>query len=97
MYRHVVPLPALLVEREPPPAPLQEVVLLRHPQDRAHPREAVEHDGEERPVAEPDQRARIGVLEELPRLGRERTGGGPLVTTCFGPRTGDAGSPGGLG
>ena len=50
--RHVVPLSALLVEPEPAPDPLPEVVLPPHPEDRAHPREAVEHDREERPVPE---------------------------------------------
>ena len=40
----VVPLPALLMEPQPAPAPLPEVVLPPHPQDRAHPREAAEHD-----------------------------------------------------
>ena len=67
--RDVMPLPALLVEPEPPLAPLLEVVLPPHPQNRAHPREAVEHHREERPVSEPGQRARVDVLEELPRLG----------------------------
>ena len=38
-------------------------------QDRAHPREAIEHHREERPVAEAGQRSRVDVLEELPRLG----------------------------
>ena len=55
--RDVVLLPALLVEPQPPPAPLPEVVLPPHPEDRAHPRDAVEHDGEQRPVPEPDQGA----------------------------------------
>ena len=68
--RDVMSLPALLVEPQPPPAPLLEVVLPPHPQDRAHPREAVEHHREERPVSEPGQRARVDVREELPRFGR---------------------------
>ena len=68
--RDVVPLPAFLMEPEPPPAPLPEVVLPPHPEDRAHPREAVEHHREERPVSEAGERARVDVLEELPRLGR---------------------------
>ena len=48
--RHVVPLPALLVEPQPAPAPLSEVVLPPHPQDRAHPREAVERPRPPRPA-----------------------------------------------
>ena len=35
--RDVMPLPALLVEPEPPAAPLLEVVLPPHPQNRASP------------------------------------------------------------
>ena len=73
-----MPLPALLVEPEPPPAPLLEVVLPPHPQDRAYPREAVEHHREERPVSEAGQRARVDVLEELPRLGRGQNRGRAL-------------------
>ena len=43
----------LLVEPEPPAAPLPEVVLPPpHPQHRTHPREAVEHHRQERPVPE---------------------------------------------
>ena len=38
--------------------------------DRAHPREAVEHDAEEGPVSEPGQRAGVDAVEELPRFGR---------------------------
>ena len=38
--RDVVTLAALLVEPEPPPALLPEVVLPPHADDRAHPREA---------------------------------------------------------
>ena len=59
-----------LVEPEPPPGVLPVVVLSPHPQDRAHPREAVEHHREERPVSEAGERARVDVIEELPRLGR---------------------------
>ena len=66
----VVPLSALLVEPEPAPAPLPEVVLPPHPQHRAHPREAVEHHREQRPVPETGQRARVDRREELPRLRR---------------------------
>ena len=44
------------------------VVLPPHAQDRAHPREAVEHHREERPVSEPGQRARVDVFA-LPRPG----------------------------
>ena len=49
--RDVVPRAALLVEPEPPLALLPEVVLPPHADDRAHPREAVEHHRDERSVA----------------------------------------------
>ena len=74
--RDVVPLPALLVEPQPPPAPLLEVVLPPHPQDCAHPREAVEHHREERPVPEPGHRRRGARRRPAPgrevRRGRRR-------------------------
>ena len=57
--RDVMPLPVLSWSRSHPPALLPEVVLPPHPQDRAHPREAVEHDGEQRPVSKPRQGARV--------------------------------------
>ena len=70
--RDVVPLAALLVEPQPTAAPLPEVVLPPHPQHRAHPREAVEHDRQQRPIPEPDQGAPVDRLEELPRRGRRQ-------------------------
>ena len=65
-----MPLAALLVEPEPPPALLPEVVLPPHADDRAHPREAVEHHRDERPVAPARERARVDRLEEPAGLGR---------------------------
>ena len=84
-----MPLPALLVEPHPAPAPLPEVVpAAASPNTRAHPREAVEHHREQRPVPEPGQRARVNRLEELPHLRRREVSLSlPFVTTCFGPRT----------
>ena len=68
--RDVVTLAALLVEPEPPPALLPEVVLPPHADDRAHPREAVEHHRDERPVAQTRERARVDRLEEPAGFGR---------------------------
>ena len=68
--RDVVPLPALLVGASTTPAPLPEVVLPPHPQNRAHPREAVEHHRQESSVPEGDQGARVDRVEELPRFRR---------------------------
>ena len=68
--RDVVTRTALLVEPEPPLALLPEVVLPPHADDRAHPRDAVEHHRDERPVAPAGERARVDRLEEPARLGR---------------------------
>ena len=45
------------------------MVLPPHPQDRAHPREAVEHHREERPVP---AKVPVSIVSELPRLGRRQ-------------------------
>ena len=68
--RDIVPRAALLVEPEPPLALLPEVVRPPHADDRAHPRDAVEHYRDERPVAQTRERARVDRLEEPARLGR---------------------------
>ena len=47
--RHVVALAALLVQPQPAPHALPEVVLAPHPHRRAHPREAVDQDAQESP------------------------------------------------
>ena len=66
--RHLVIFPALLVEPEPPALALGEVVLDPHGQRRADPREAVNKDGEERPVTKSDQRIRGDALEQRVRF-----------------------------
>ena len=68
--RDVVPRAALLVEPEPPLALLPEVVLPPHPDHRAHPRDTVEHDRDERAVAQAGERARVDRREEPAGLGR---------------------------
>ena len=65
-----MPRAALLVQPEPPPALLPEVVLPPHADDRAHPREAVEHHRDERPVVPARERARVDRLEKPAGLGR---------------------------
>ena len=75
--RHVVPLPALLVEPQPPPAPLLEVVLsitLTSALSRSQARD-------------PESMWSRSLLASA----GVRTGVAPLVTTCFGPRTAAAG------
>ena len=57
--RDVVPLPTLLVEPQPPRLLCPEVVLPPHPQHRAHPRQAVEHDREQPGPWGPRQGVRI--------------------------------------
>ena len=78
MGRHVVPLAPLLLQPKPPPSPLQEVVLTTHPHDRAHPREAVHHHAQQRPVTKTHQRPRVDPVEQRPRLGRRQHRRRPL-------------------
>ena len=52
--------------------PLPEVVLATHPHGRTHPREAVDHHAQQRPVAETDPRPRVDPVEERPRLRRRQ-------------------------
>ena len=78
MGRHVVPLAPLLVQPQPPPSPLQEIVLTTHPHDRAHPREAVHHHAQQRPVTKTHQRPRVDPIEQRPRLGRRQHRRRPL-------------------
>ena len=47
-----------------------EVVLPPHPDDRAHPREAVEHHRDERPVTQTRERARVDRIEKAAGFGR---------------------------
>ena len=61
---------AAYIRTHPGSVPTVKQHLAANPQDRAHPREAVEHHREEHPVSEPGERARIDAVEELPRLGR---------------------------
>ena len=101
---------------QPPAPPIAARRFERHggsmyPQHRAHPRQAVEHHREERPVPEPGQGARVDRLEELPRLGRrvrpevERARSTPGTPTAShsssgrppGCRSTDCTSPGPLG
>ena len=90
--------PALLVEPQHLPALLLDVgPASANPQDRAHPREAVKHDTEERLVPEPGQRARVDAVEGASSLGRRedrRRALGHDVTTCVGPRAAAAGFTG---
>ena len=97
--RHVVPLPVLLVQPQPPARPLPEVVLAPHPHRRAHPREAV-HAGRSRepgPAAPPPPR--VDPVEERPRLRRRQHRRRPLrhhVLRGPGrPRPGSTAGPGG--
>ena len=52
--RNIVPLPALLVQPDPPALPLREVVLDAHPDHRTDAAERVDHDADERPVSKAD-------------------------------------------
>ena len=87
--RDVVTLAALLVEPEPPPALLPEVVLPPHADDRAHPREAVESITEtsarsRRPASVP-----VSIASRSRRASAgESTGVAPFVTTVLRPPDG---------
>jgi hypothetical protein len=54
MAGHLVPLAALLMKPEPSPLAVLKIVLYPHRHRRAHPREAVDHHADQRPVAEPN-------------------------------------------
>ena len=68
VHRHLVVLAALLVQPEPPALALGEVVLDPHRKRRADPREAVDQDADERPIAKADQAVCRDALEQLMRF-----------------------------
>ena len=93
--RDVVTPAPLLVEPEPPPALLPEVVRPAHRDDRAHPGEAVEHHRDERPVAEAREGADVDRLEETEARGDEGRDAGALAGRGpSAPRTAAAGLTG---
>ena len=64
-----VTLAALLVEAKPPALPLRVEVLDAHVGDGADAAEGVDHDGDERAIAQADEGLRLDRLEEAARLG----------------------------
>ena len=67
---HLVPLAALLVEPHPQPPVLGVEVLDLQRERGTDAGEAVDHQSDQRPVAEPDRFRRVDRVEELSRLGR---------------------------
>ena len=57
--RHVVALAAFLVQPQPPALAVGKIVLDLHPNDGADPRKAVDHDADQRAVAQPDERRHL--------------------------------------
>ena len=70
MARHGVLLAALLVQAHPKPPVLRIHVLHAHADRRADAREGIDHQADQRPVAEADDRRRVDRVDQLPRLRR---------------------------
>ncbi len=68
MRRHLVPLAALLVQPQPGAPALAVIVPDLHPGHRADAGKAVDHHGDDRAVAEPDNVAGLDASEQLARL-----------------------------
>ena len=91
VHRHLVMLAALLVQPEPPALALGEVVLDPHRNRRADPRKAVDQHPDQCPIAQAD-RVSVGMPSNSSCASSgDRIGVFPRLTTCFGPRTTEAG------
>jgi hypothetical protein len=84
MARDFMEFPALLVEPQPAAFALGVVVLDEHPDRRGHPREAVEHGGDESAVAQAYQRISRDGVQELPRFFGGKHGRFALLDDVFG-------------
>ena len=65
---HLVPLAALLVQAEPGPAAFQVIILDPHAEGGADAGEGIDHDADQGPVAQADQRGGVDAVEELAGL-----------------------------
>ena len=70
MARHRVALAALLAQPHPQAAVLCERVLDCHPERRADPREGIDHEPDQRAIAQTGLRRDIDAVEQRARLGR---------------------------
>ena len=68
MAGHLVPLAAFLVQPKPRPLAMLEIVSDPHRHRRADPGEAVDHDPDQRPVAQSDQCGGLDRVQQLARL-----------------------------
>ena len=68
MRRHLMPLAAFLVQANPPALALGVVVLDAHGDDGADAGEGEGHDGNQRPVAQPDHGRRVDAVQQPARL-----------------------------
>ena len=81
---HLVLLAALLMQAHPPAPSLDEVILHLHLKDRVNAREGVDHDPDQRPVAQADQGVVGNGVEQRARLAaRPSTGVLPFLTNVF--------------
>jgi len=70
MAGHLVPFAAFLAQPHPEPPVLHEHVLDPHGQRGANPSEAVHHERDQRPVAQPNRGGDVDAVEQRPGLGR---------------------------
>ena len=91
---HLVPLAALLAQPHPEPAVLRADILDRHAEGRTDAGERIDHQRNQRPVAQTGDGASVDAVEQRPRLGWIEHRLLPDVTTCRCPRSGCAGSTG---
>ena len=80
-----VTLAPLLVEAKPPALPLRVKVLDPHVGDGADAAEGVDHDGDERPIAQADEGLRLDGLEEAARFGAAQDRGLAALRAVLGP------------
>src|SRR5712691_13203589 len=74
MRRHFVALAALLMETDPPAAILQVPIFDIHTRRRTHAGEGVDHEPDERAIAETDDGRGVDAVEELPSFIRGEHG-----------------------
>lgn len=66
---HLVPLAALFPQADPQTAVLRKHILNPHGPGDAHPREAVDHQPDQRPVPQPDRRSGVDGVQPQAGLG----------------------------
>ena len=82
MARHCVPLAALLAQPHPQPAVLRVDILDHHAERRADPGEGIDHEPDQRAIAQAGMRRDIDAVKQRPRFRRIEHWRCPDVTTC---------------